>query len=582
MAKVSINRNVAVELMAAFPALEVYADQLKIANRIEIDYEALEPDQLTALAEIWSKNGEATGPVALLSALAETLAFKPEPYGPDDFETLVADLVEYVSTGPGRGWLFRLDQSGVLKPFVASRVDYTPASGDDSARLVLELRANSCGKLAHPHVIFSERDLAGRTFGQIIAAKGYVRETPRLLAGYDDRIETFFEWRNRFGDQFSGRGRGIYAEDPTASHRNTDHARKSVLSLTTGEQDARLVNDEEILTQRDLTLEQGGEILAKMFKRMDRDALLSPTIEKRLLELAEGFGPKQFTEVPVHAYILMFHLEMHHHLWVHMDNMKPYVYQPELKDKLILPREHVDLIDILTAEMDVLMDDIVEGKSGGTTVLCSGPAGVGKTLTAEVYAEIIRRPLYRVHSGQLGLNVSEMEKALKDVLIRAQRWGAVMLIDEADVYIKRRDDDLAMNAVVGVFLRVLEYFNGLLFLTTNRTHDIDEAIVSRCIAMIRYIAPSEHERRQIWDVMATQFGLELAEGLSLTLAQRFPQATGRDIKGLAKLVAKYCSHRDVQPELDVFDHCAIFRGMDLTGQAPVEENPRLDLVRNGL
>ena len=75
-----------------------------------------------------------------------------------------------------------------------------------------------------------------------------------------------------------------------------------------------------------------------------------------------------------------------------------------------------------------------------------------------------------------------MEQALKDVLTRAQRWGAVMLIDEADVYIKRRDDDITMNAVVGVFLRVLEYFNGLLFLTTNRIDDIDEAIVSRCIA----------------------------------------------------------------------------------------------------
>jgi len=118
------------------------------------------------------------------------------------------------------------------------------------------------------------------------------------------------------------------------------------------------------------------------------------------------------------------------------------------------------------------------------------PARRGKTLTAEVYAEIIRRPLYRVHSGQLGLNVAQMEQVLKDVLTRAQRWGAVMLIDEADVYIKRRNDDMAMNAVVGVFLRVLEYFNGLLFLTTNRIDDIDEAIVSRCIALIKYSMPS--------------------------------------------------------------------------------------------
>jgi hypothetical protein len=98
-----------------------------------------------------------------------------------------------------------------------------------------------------------------------------------------------------------------------------------------------------------------------------------------------------FTELPVHFYILMFHLDLHHYVWVHVDDIAPYAYQPELKDKLVLPPEQTDLIDILTAEMDVLMDDIVAGKSGGTTVLCAGPPGVGKTLTAEVYSEIIRR-----------------------------------------------------------------------------------------------------------------------------------------------------------------------------------------------
>src|SRR5450830_7196 len=229
-----------------------------------------------------------------------------------------------------------------------------------------------------------------------------------------------------------------------------------------------------------------------------------------------------FTQLPVHGYILMFHLDLHHYLWVHVDDMQPYEYKPTLKQKLILPPEQTDLIDILTAEMDVLMDDIVAGKSGGTTVLCAGPAGVGKTLTAEVYAEIIGRPLYRVHSGQLGLNVATMEAALKDVLLRAQRWGAVLLIDEADVYIKRRDDDLTMNAVVGVFLRVLEYFNGLLFLTTNRIDDIDEAIVSRCIALIRYHPPDAASRRRIWQVMAEQFRLALDEPMLESLPNLFP------------------------------------------------------------
>ena len=73
--------------------------------------------------------------------------------------------------------------------------------------------------------------------------------------------------------------------------------------------------------------------------------------------------------------------------------------------------------------MDVLMDDIVAGKSGGTTVLRARPAGVGKALTAEVYSEIIKRPLCRVHSGQLGLNVAVMETVLKEVLTRAPALG---------------------------------------------------------------------------------------------------------------------------------------------------------------
>ena len=310
-----------------------------------------------------------------------------------------------------------------------------------------------------------------------------------------------------------------------------------------------------------------GDILAKFLRKAERSSRIDLKLETQLEKMRDAVPEGLFTQLPVHPYVLMFHLELHHHLWVHVDDMEPYEYDPALKDKLILPTEQIDLIDILTAEMDVLMDDIVEGKSGGTTVLCAGPAGVGKTLTAEVYSEIIQRPLYRVHSGQLGLNVAEMEIALRQTLTRAQRWGAVMLIDEADVYIKRRDDNIAANAVVGVFLRVLEYFNGLLFLTTNRIGDIDEAIISRCIAMIRYHPPGIEDRKRIWRVMADQFGLAIDDGLIAQLAEQFPEASGRDIKGLTKLTAKFCHHKQVMPGMAAFRKCAVFRGMDVISES---------------
>jgi SpoVK/Ycf46/Vps4 family AAA+-type ATPase len=122
---------------------------------------------------------------------------------------------------------------------------------------------------------------------------------------------------------------------------------------------------------------------------------------------------------------------------------------------------------------------------------------------------------------------------------------------------------MTMNAVVGVFLRVLEYFNGLLFLTTNRVDDIDEAIVSRCIALIKFNPPDREGRRRIWQVMVEQFGLAADEAVLDSLVDVFPQASGRDIKGLSKLVAKYCSHKETPPSLEVFQRCSIFRGMDI-------------------
>jgi SpoVK/Ycf46/Vps4 family AAA+-type ATPase len=126
---------------------------------------------------------------------------------------------------------------------------------------------------------------------------------------------------------------------------------------------------------------------------------------------------------------------------------------------------------------------------------------------------------------------------------------------------------LASNAVVGVFLRVLEYFNGLLFLTTNRVDDIDEAIISRCIAMLRYHAPDHADRCKIWRVMTEQFSLPVREELIDELAAIFPGATGRDIKGLTKLVAKFCQQKKLAPELEVFKRCSVFRGLELLDEA---------------
>ena len=562
--KLQIEQPYADALLEAFPVLTPLKDQLRFGNRLEVASQQLPDTALAFLHDLYRQGGTSMhGRAAQIATLQQAMNDAGTRYSADDLERLLPDIAEYLVNDAQRGWLFRANAAGKPLAWVITRLDYTPPGEDEAGRILLELKANSRGKIAVETMTLRSRDIDRRTIGEIFADKGYLKENPALIQAYDASAARYFEWRAEFGKQFSARGTGHYAEDPTATHRNTDWSRKNVVVLSSSGGEARLVNDENILGERALGFEGSGEILNAYLRKAGRSTRYNEAVESRVEASRVAMPRGLFTELPVHGYILMFHLELHHHVWVHADDMQPYRYQPELKDKLVLPEEQTDLIDILTAEMDLLMDDIVAGKSGGTTVLCAGPPGVGKTLTAEVYSEIIQRPLYRVHSGQLGLNVTEMEKTLKDTLIRAQRWGAVMLIDEADVYIKRRDDNIAANAVVGVFLRVLEYFNGLLFLTTNRVGDIDEAIISRCIAMITYHPPGAEDRRRIWQVMTEQFGLAVDAALIDALVQCFPAATGRDIKGLAKLVTKYCQHKAVAPTLEVFRRCSIFRGMDM-------------------
>lgn len=566
--KLQIERPFIEALAGAFPRLAPLKEQLRFGDKVEADFAQL----ATAEVEFLRASYQNAGPdfharAAHLATLQRALADTGTRFAEGELEAVLPALARYLIADAIRGWMFTANAASRPLPYVVTRLDYTAPSNDESGRVFIELKANAKGSITTATLRISAGDIVGRTVAEIFAAKGFLKETPELIAAYDETAERYFAWRGRYGAQFAGRGTGFFADDPNSSHRDMDWSRKDVIVLSSGGGSARLVNDEGILTERALTLEVTGDILGQYLRKAAKSNIYEAEEE---VEQSRAAIPKGlFSRIPVHPYMLMFHLELHHYLWVHADDMEPYAYQPDLKQKLVLPEEQTDLIDILTAEMDLLMDDIVAGKSGGTTVLCAGPPGVGKTLTAEVYAEIIGRPLYRVHSGQLGLNVAAMENALKEALTRAQRWGAVMLIDEADVYIKRREDDMTMNAVVGVFLRVLEYFNGLLFLTTNRIDDIDEAIVSRCIALIKFSAPDAAARGRIWRVMSEQFGLRIDAALIDELVETFPAASGRDIKGLAKLVAKYCHHKSVRPGIDVFRRCAIFRGIDLGDHAPL-------------
>lgn len=72
-------------------------------------------------------------------------------------------------------------------------------------------------------------------------------------------------------------------------------------------------------------------------------------------------------------------------------------------------------------------------------------------------------------AGELGTDSRILEAELQKILDVCHAWGAILLLDEADVFLEKRNmQDIHRNALVSIFLRQLEYFQGILFLTTNR------------------------------------------------------------------------------------------------------------------
>ncbi|KAI1752566.1 hypothetical protein F4782DRAFT_124306 [Xylaria castorea] len=143
--------------------------------------------------------------------------------------------------------------------------------------------------------------------------------------------------------------------------------------------------------------------------------------------------------------------------------------------------------------------DLIQNKGRGLVVLLHGVPGVGKTATAEAVAMEYKKPLFVITCGDLGLSPQEVEWSLSNVFRLAHLWDCVLLLDEADVFLSQRSKlDMKRNALVSVFLRVLEYYNGLLFLTTNRVGTIDEAFKSRIHMSLYYPPLDKTQTRDIF------------------------------------------------------------------------------------
>lgn len=184
-----------------------------------------------------------------------------------------------------------------------------------------------------------------------------------------------------------------------------------------------------------------------------------------------------------------------------VDNISEVKWDKRSFDNLAIAEENKKIIKALVLnkiERDKATD-VVPGKGNGLVILLHGGPGTGKTLTAESVADLAEKPLYRVTCGDIGTEPRKVEEHLENVFFLGKIWDCVVLLDEADVFLEQRSlSDLARNALVSVFLRTLEYYDGILILTSNRVGTFDEAFKSRIQLALHYDSLSEEQRRHIW------------------------------------------------------------------------------------
>lgn len=145
--------------------------------------------------------------------------------------------------------------------------------------------------------------------------------------------------------------------------------------------------------------------------------------------------------------------------------------------------------------------DLIRSKGKGLVILLHGVPGVGKTSTAESVAAFTGRPLFPITCGDIGQTAYDVERQLEGIFLLAQKWGCILLLDEADVFLEKRErsgSSIERNALVSVFLRTLEYYSGILFLTTNRIGSFDEAFISRIHMSLYYADLDQDSTFKVW------------------------------------------------------------------------------------
>ena len=481
-------------------------------------------------------------------------------------------IIEMIAKVPGHRIFIKEDVEGIAWVcYYVEEIEYTPEKRNSRDEKIsefvhMDLFYSRYGVRKNTRVYFYEEDVLHFKPEEALARKGIYCETSEMRGQYLKELKRYGDIYPHIGKQFLVRGIAVDSADGNKKSRDSSwwYHRTNRIEMDKNGEPSRVVID--VFHEDDDEDRRSNEAHLSLYFWRNNTRVFHKTAEKKAKEdeekraelPIEDAEERPIIEIPVHPILVCFDLKRHLRLCIHVNCLTEYKYDSKLGEKLILPQQTTDLVDMLLQHKGIFLD-IIKGKGGGVIVLCSGAPGTGKTLTAEVYSEVVAKPLYSIQASQLGTKPEELEEELLKVFARSQRWNAILLLDEADVYVHRRGDSLQQNAIVGVFLRVLEYYNGVMFLTTNRGQDVDDAIASRCIARIDYKVPVMRDQMRIWRVLSDVMGVVIIDSTIKKIVRKHKDLSGRDIKNLLKLGKLVCDTKKCKFTISIVNFVRKFK-----------------------
>lgn len=489
-----------------------------------LDYLVENKDELKFTPQEIKKISRVKNKIIKLDNSSDTTKF----YNLREFSVVLSKYFSSIYTEIGKIPYIFFDIDDVNVPTILSRISYTPPSKYQEENIEMVFCYNSMGNILNKTISLRTRSVTS-IYELLEKYPFFIDRDGTEIEKYIKDIEPLYDY--------------VYNNKMALFNGNSKKDVK--ISVDKLIKSNKVIVDVDGYLDKNRNKEKLYDVYATPFIMNDLNINLFEDLKSQLEdhEDNENKGSLSKNEVkyklplPLSPFVGGYNIDLHR--WCTIDFLNSDIYEYKgysLLDKLVIPNDHKEVIEMLIT-YDNEDDDIVSNKNGGSFIIAKGASGLGKTLTMEVFSEVVKKPLYKVQCSQLGVKADDIERNLEKYLALSQRWDAILQIDEADVYINKREKDINQNAIVGIFLRYIENYDGIMFMTTN-IDEIDSAILSRATIVLDYNYPKHDELMEIFNIIFDNYKVTISDKkeLSERIANgEFKDFSGRDVKQLAKL-----------------------------------------------